>query len=99
MIFETEVAVLELVNEVCNSALGITKLSPHAAADCRKAVNETCGVDIAAFLKRNENVGKSTKMLVDIMKNSNSSCLREHFGVPIYLNTHFSTSSWNLPDS
>lgn len=97
--FHTEVAVLELVNEVCNSALGIEKLSPESAIECRKAVNETCGVDIVTFLKKDENVGKTTKMLVEAMKNTNSSCLREHFGVPIYsLSPHMPINSWTLQD-
>ncbi|XP_038211092.1 uncharacterized protein LOC119831701 isoform X5 [Zerene cesonia] len=100
VIFQTEVAVLELVNEVCNSALGVSKLSPQSAVECRKAVNESCGVDIAAFLKRDENVGKSTKKLVEALKNTNSSCLREHFGVPIYsLSPHSPVNSWTLQDS
>ncbi|XP_072942777.1 uncharacterized protein RIC-3 isoform X7 [Epargyreus clarus] len=100
VIFETDVAVLELVNEVCSSAMGVGKLSPHSAAECRKAVNETCGVDIAVFLKRNENVGKTTKMLVETMQNSNSSCLREHFGVPVYsLGPHLASKSWDIKDT
>ncbi|XP_047517114.1 uncharacterized protein LOC125057451 isoform X12 [Pieris napi] len=100
VIFQTDVAVLELVNEVCNSALGVEKMSPQSAIECRKAVNESCGVDIATFLKKGENVGKSTKMLVQAMKNTNSSCLREHFGVPIYsLSPHSPANSWTLQDS
>ncbi|XP_045525318.1 uncharacterized protein LOC123714814 isoform X3 [Pieris brassicae] len=100
VIFQTDVAVLELVNEVCNSALGVEKLTPQSAIECRKAVNESCGVDIAIFLKKGENVGKSTKMLVQAMKNTNSSCLREHFGVPIYsLSPHSPANSWTLQDS
>ncbi|CAG4989546.1 unnamed protein product [Colias eurytheme] len=100
VIFQTDVAILELVNEVCNSALGVSKPTPQSAAECRKAVNESCGVDIAAFLKRDENVGKSTKKLVEALKNTNSSCLREHFGVPIYsLSPHSPVNSWTLQDS
>ncbi|XP_013162904.1 PREDICTED: FK506-binding protein 5 isoform X1 [Papilio xuthus] len=100
VMFETEVAVLELVNEVCGSAVGVGgKLSPYAAAECRKAVNETCGLDIAAFLKRSDNVGKTTKMLLETMKSSNSSCLKEHFGVQLYLNTHTALNSWSQQDT
>ncbi|XP_022125244.2 J domain-containing protein DDB_G0295729 isoform X4 [Pieris rapae] len=100
VIFQTDVAVLELVNEVCNSALGVEKMSPQSAIECRKAVNETCGVDIATFLRKDENVGKTTKMLVQAMKNTNSSCLREHFGVPVYsLSSHSPANSWTLQDS
>lgn len=100
IIFETEVAILELINAVCNSVVdGDVKLSPYAAAECRKSVNETCGVDIAAFLKRSDNVGKTTKMLLDTMKSSNSSCLKEHFGVPIWsVGTHQALNSWTLQD-
>lgn len=98
--FETEVAVLELVNEVCSSAVGVGgKLSPYTAVECRKAVNETCGLDIAAFLKRSDNVGKTTKMLLETMKSSNSSCLKEHFGVQLYLNAHQGMNSWTKQDS
>ncbi|XP_041984835.1 uncharacterized protein LOC121737276 isoform X3 [Aricia agestis] len=98
VIFEPEVAVLELVNELCSSAIG--KMTPQAAIECRKAVNDTCGVDIAALVKQKENVGKTMKMLVETMKNSNSSCLRNNFGVPIYsLSTHFASNSWSLPDT
>ncbi|KAH9635946.1 hypothetical protein HF086_017437, partial [Spodoptera exigua] len=100
VLFETDMAVLELINEVCSSAVQAHgKLSPHAAAECRKAVNETCGVDLAAFLKRNENVGKTSKALIETMKNSNSSCLKEHFGVPVWnLGVHISQNSWTLQD-
>ncbi|CAG9564311.1 unnamed protein product [Danaus chrysippus] len=92
VIFETEVAILELVNEVCNPVLGDRIQS---AAECLKAVNDTCGLDIAAFVKRSDNVGKTTKMLVENLKNSNSSCLRTNFGVPVYsLSTHFAVNSW-----
>ncbi|CAK1584051.1 unnamed protein product [Parnassius mnemosyne] len=101
VMFETEVAVLELINEVCASAIGVGgKLSPYSAAECRRAVNETCGVDIVAFLKRSDNVGKTTKILLDTMKNSNSSCLKEHFGVQLYtLNTHPALNSWTYQDT
>ncbi|XP_013137289.1 PREDICTED: uncharacterized protein LOC106102381 isoform X2 [Papilio polytes] len=100
VMFETEVAVLELVNEVCSSAVGVGgKLSPYAAGECRKAVNETCGLDIAAFLKRSDNVGKTTKMLLETMKSSNSSCLKEHFGVQLYLNAHQGMNSWTKQDT
>lgn len=101
VLFENEMAVLELINEVCSSAVQVRgTLSPHAAAECRKAVNETCGVDLAAFLKRNENVGKTSKALIETMKNSNSSCLKEHFGVPVWsLGVHVSQNSWTLQDS
>ncbi|CAK1550241.1 unnamed protein product [Leptosia nina] len=99
VIFQSEVAVLELVNELCNSALGV-QFSSQSAVECRKAVNESCGVDIAAFLKNDENVGKSTKMLVEAMKNTNSSCLRQQFGVPIYsLSVHSPFNTWMLKDS
>ncbi|XP_037295147.1 probable serine/threonine-protein kinase kinX isoform X8 [Manduca sexta] len=101
VMFETELAVLELINEVCSSAVHVDgKLSPYAAAECRKAVNETCGVDIAAFLKRTENIGKTSKKLVETMKNSNSSCLKEHFGVPVWsLAPHQAFNSWTLQDT
>ncbi|XP_050352604.1 uncharacterized protein LOC126774962 isoform X4 [Nymphalis io] len=100
VLFEREVAVLELLNEVCSSALGKEKFTPQSAAECRKAVNATCGLDIAAFVKRNESVGKTTKMLMESMKKSNSSCLKQHFGVPIYsLSTHFATNSWTKQDT
>ena len=94
-------AVLELINEVCSSAVQADgKLNPYAAAECRKAVNETCGVDLAAFLKRNENVGKTSKMLAETIKSSNSSCLKEHFGVPVWnLGVHISLNSWTQQDS
>lgn len=94
-------AVLELLNEVCNSVVHEDgKLSPYAAAECRKAVNETCGVDIAAFLKRDENVGRSTKKLVNMMKSSNSSCLKEHFGVPQWsISSHMALNSWTQQES
>lgn len=97
VIFEQEVAVLELVNEVCNPVLGDRIQS---AAECLKAVNDTCGLDMAAFVKRSENVGKTTKMLVENLKNSNSSCLRTNFGVPVYsLSTHFAVNSWQEKES
>ncbi|XP_028178141.1 serine/arginine repetitive matrix protein 1 isoform X3 [Ostrinia furnacalis] len=101
VMFASEVAVLELINEVCNSVVHAdVKISPYAAAECRKAVNETCGVDIAAFLKRDENVGKTSKNLVNIMKSSNSSCLKEHFGMPQWsLNAHTALNSWTIPDT
>lgn len=93
--------VLELINEVCSSAVQADgKLNPYAAAECRKAVNDTCGLDLAAFLKRSENVGKTSKMLVETMKNSNSSCLKEHFGVPVWsLGVHPAQNSWTQQDS
>lgn len=100
--FGTELAVLELINEVCSSAVHLHsgKLSANAAAECRKAVNETCGVDIVAFLKRSDNIGKSSKSLVETMKNSNSSCLKENFGVPVMnLGPHIALNSWTLQDS
>lgn len=100
VIFEREMAVLELLNEVCSSALGKGNFTLKTASECRKAVNDTCGVDIAAFVKRNENVGKTTKTLMETMKNSNSSCLKQHFGVGMYsLSTHLGPSSWNPLDS
>ncbi|KAL0870147.1 hypothetical protein ABMA27_006300 [Loxostege sticticalis] len=101
VMFEAEVAILELINEVCNTAVHADgKLSPYAAAECRKAVNETCGVDIAAFLKRDENVGKTSKKLVNMMKSSNSSCLKEHFGVPQWsLTVHPAMNSWTVQDT
>ncbi|XP_061720762.1 neurofilament heavy polypeptide isoform X3 [Cydia pomonella] len=100
VIFESEMAVLELVNEVCSSAVGKDGLlSAYAAAECRKTVNETCGLDIAAFLKRTDNVGKSTKVLLNTMKESNSSCLKEHFGVPVWsLGAHPALNSWAIQD-
>ncbi|XP_063366589.1 uncharacterized protein LOC134655059 isoform X2 [Cydia amplana] len=100
VIFESEMAVLELVNEVCSSAVGKDGLlSPYAAAECRKTVNETCGLDIAAFLKRTDNVGKSTKVLLNTMKDSNSSCLKEHFGVPVWsLGAHTALNFWAIQD-
>ncbi|XP_047997005.1 proline-, glutamic acid- and leucine-rich protein 1 isoform X3 [Leguminivora glycinivorella] len=100
VIFESEMAVLELVNEVCSSAVGKDGLlSPYAAAECRRTVNETCGLDIAAFLKRTDNVGKSTKVLLNTMKESNSSCLKEHFGVPVWsLGAHTALNSWAIQD-
>ncbi|XP_068620119.1 probable inactive protein kinase DDB_G0270444 isoform X2 [Battus philenor] len=101
VMFETEIAVLELVNEVCSSAIGVGgKLSPNLAIECRKAVNQTCGLDIAAFLKRSENVGKTTKMLIETMKNSNGSCLKEHFGVQLSsLSNHPALNSWTFEDT
>ncbi|KOB70122.1 Uncharacterized protein OBRU01_15793 [Operophtera brumata] len=101
VMFGTELAVLELINEVCSSTLHINgKINPHAAADCRKAVNDTCGVDIAAFLKRTDNVGKTSKILVQTMQSSNSSCLKEHFGVPVTsLGPHMAYNSWTFQDS
>ncbi|XP_059046728.1 titin isoform X3 [Achroia grisella] len=101
VIFEAHMAVLELINEVCSSVISKDgKLSPHDAAECRKSVNETCGVDIVAFLKRNENVGKTTKMLLETLKSSNSSCLKEHFGVPAWsVSTHTALNSWTLQDT
>ncbi|KAM3959461.1 LOW QUALITY PROTEIN: RIC3 acetylcholine receptor chaperone [Aphomia sociella] len=101
VLFEPQMAVLELINEVCSSVISNDgKLSPYAAAECRKSVNETCGVDIIAFLKRNENVGKTTKMILETMKSSNSSCLKEHFGVPSWsLSTHTALNSWTLQDT
>ncbi|XP_063626922.1 muscle M-line assembly protein unc-89 isoform X2 [Cydia splendana] len=100
VIFESEMAVLELVNEVCSSAVGQDGLlSAYAAAECRKTVNDTCGLDIAAFLKRTDNVGKSTKVLLNTMKESNSSCLKEHFGVPVWsLGAHTALNSWAIQD-
>lgn len=100
VLFQSEIAVLEVLNEICSSVVQSDgKLSPYAAAECRKSVNETCGVDIAAFLKRSENVGKTSKMLLDTMKASNSSCLKEHFGLTAFsLSTH-QTVSWILEDS
>ncbi|RVE43187.1 hypothetical protein evm_012175 [Chilo suppressalis] len=100
VMFEKEVALLELLNEVCGSVVHANgKLSPYAAAECRKTVNETCGVDIAAFIKRDENVGKTTKKLLEMMKTSNSSCLKEHFGVPEWsITNHVALNSWTLPD-
>ncbi|XP_063540672.1 neurofilament heavy polypeptide isoform X1 [Cydia strobilella] len=100
VIFESEMAVLELVNEVCSSAIGKDGLlSAYAAAECRKTVNETCGLDIAAFLKRTDNVGKSTKVLLNTMKESNSSCLKEHFGVPVWsLGAHTALNFWAIQD-
>lgn len=99
--FGSELAVLELINEVCSSAVHINgKINPYAASECRKAVNDTCGVDIAAFLKRSENVGKTSKLLVRTMQNSNSSCLKEHFGVPVMsLGPHLAYNSWTFQDS
>ncbi|KAJ8716979.1 hypothetical protein PYW08_005378 [Mythimna loreyi] len=101
VLFETDMVYLELINEVCSSALQSDwKLNPYAAAQCRKAVNETCGVDLAAFLKRDENVGKTSKMLAETIKNSNSSCLKEHFGVPVWnLGVHISQNSWTQQDT
>ncbi|KAJ0174342.1 hypothetical protein K1T71_010488 [Dendrolimus kikuchii] len=101
VMFGTELAVFELINEVCNSAIHTEgKLSPYAAAECRKAVNETCGLDIADFLKRSENVGKTSKLLVDTLKSSNSSCLKENFGVPVAsFSTHMPMKSWTLQDT
>ncbi|CAB3244297.1 unnamed protein product [Arctia plantaginis] len=100
VIFEKDMAVLQLINEICSSATHTDKISPYSASECRKAVNETCGLDIVAFLKHNENVGKSTKILVETMKNSNSSCLREHFGVPVWsLGPHLIQNSWTIPDT
>ncbi|CAG9795942.1 unnamed protein product [Diatraea saccharalis] len=101
VMFETEVALLELLNEVCSSVVHTDgKLSPYAAAECRKTVNETCGVDIAAFIKRDENVGKTTKKLLEMMKTSNSSCLKEHFGVPQWtISNHVALNSWTLQDT
>ncbi|XP_028032278.1 uncharacterized protein LOC114244603 isoform X2 [Bombyx mandarina] len=102
VMFGTELAVLELINEVCSSAVHLHsgKLSANAAAECRKAVNETCGVDIVAFLKRSDNIGKSSKSLVETMKNSNSSCLKENFGVPVMnLGPHIALNSWTLQDT
>lgn len=101
MIFDSEVAILEILNEVCSSIAHTDgKPSPYAAADCRRAVNDTCGVDIAAFLKRTDNVGKTAKVALDTMKASNSSCLKEHFGVPtLSLSIHPAMNSWILKDS
>lgn len=101
VIFEPHMAVLELINEVCSSVISKDgTLSPHGAAECRKFVNETCGVDIVAFLKRTENVGKTTKMLLETMKSSNSSCLKEHFGVPVWsVSTHTALNTWTLQDT
>ncbi|XP_026321073.1 probable inactive protein kinase DDB_G0270444 [Hyposmocoma kahamanoa] len=101
MIFDTEVAILEILNEICSSIANTDgKLSPYAAADCRRAVNDTCGVDIAAFLKRTDNVGKTAKVALDTMKASNSSCLKEHFGVPtLSLSIHPAMNSWILKDT
>ncbi|XP_075981096.1 RIC3 acetylcholine receptor chaperone isoform X3 [Anticarsia gemmatalis] len=100
VIFEKDMAILELINEVCNSYTHTDKLSPYSAAECRKAVNETCGLDIAAFMKRSDNVGKTSRMLAETMKNSNSSCLREHFGVPVYsLGPHVIQNSWTQQDT
>ncbi|KAJ8717603.1 hypothetical protein PYW07_005533 [Mythimna separata] len=101
VLFETDMVYLELINEVCSSAVQSDgKLNPYAAAQCRKAVNETCGVDLAAFLKRDENVGKTSKMLAETIKNSNSSCLKEHFGVPVWnLGVHISQNSWTQQDT
>ncbi|CAH2041989.1 unnamed protein product, partial [Iphiclides podalirius] len=101
VMFEKEVAVLELINEVCSSVVGVGgKLSPYSAAECRRAVNETCGVDIAAFLKRSENVGKTTRMLIETMKSTNSSCIKEHFGVQLTsLNVHPALNSWTQQDT
>lgn len=40
-------------------------------------------------------MGKSTKNILDMMKSSNSSCLKEHFGVPTWsLNNHVVYNSW-----
>ncbi|XP_060805436.1 proline-, glutamic acid- and leucine-rich protein 1 isoform X2 [Amyelois transitella] len=100
VLFESEVAVLEIINEVCNNIVNGDIKSPYAAYECRKYVNETCGLDIAVFLKRSENVGKTTKMLLDTMKNSNSSCLKEHFGVSVMsLSSHQAYNSWTIPDT
>ncbi|KAL4706044.1 hypothetical protein ACJJTC_005179 [Scirpophaga incertulas] len=101
VLFDSEIVFLELINEVCSSVSPFDgKLSPYAAAECRRTVNETCGVDIAAFLKRDENVGKTTKKLLETMRNSNGSCLKEHFGVPGWgISSHHALNSWTLKDT
>ncbi|GBP63393.1 hypothetical protein EVAR_56504_1 [Eumeta japonica] len=96
VLFETEVSVLELLSEVCSSAIGPDgKLSLYAAAECRRSVNSTCGVDIAQFLKRDNNVRKTSKAFMEMLQSSNSSCLQEHFGVPVWsLSKHTVLNSW-----
>ncbi|KAJ2948801.1 hypothetical protein O0L34_g8059 [Tuta absoluta] len=100
VLYESEIAILDILNEVCSAAVQSDgKLSPYAAAECRRTVNETCGLDIAAFLKKSDNVGKNTKVLIEKMKASNSSCLKEHFGVPTFsLGQHIVYNSWILEE-
>ncbi|CAG9127555.1 unnamed protein product [Plutella xylostella] len=100
VLFASEMAVLELVTEVCNSAVGTDgRRSVYAVNECRKSLNDTCGVDIAAFLKRKDNVGKSTKVLLESLQSSNSSCLRENFGVNVWsVSPHVAVNSWQMSE-
>lgn len=50
--------------------------------NCRKEVNETCGIDLSDVLQERFRLGKNVKQILDEIRSLNGSlCLKYNFGV------------------
>ncbi|XP_066255452.1 calponin homology domain-containing protein DDB_G0272472 isoform X2 [Euwallacea similis] len=86
VISEVDVDTIKIMSELCRSIIdrgGNKELkSKEIVAQCRKAVLETCGIDISAALHDRISLGHSTKQILEEVRSLNGTmCLQYHFGV------------------
>ncbi|XP_066143826.1 uro-adherence factor A-like isoform X2 [Euwallacea fornicatus] len=86
VISEMDVDTIKIMSELCRSIIdrgGNNELKgKEIVAQCRKAVLETCGIDISAALHDRISLGHSTKQILEEVRSLNGTmCLQYHFGV------------------
>lgn len=74
------------MSELCSTIIESKGAKPPTGNEivqqCRRAVLETCGIDIAAALQDRVSLGHSTKQILEEVRSLNGSlCLKYHFGV------------------
>lgn len=74
------------MSELCSTIIESKGTKPLTGKEiikqCRQAVLEACGIDIAAALQDRVSLGHSTKQILEEVRSLNGSlCLKYHFGV------------------
>ncbi|XP_076268942.1 uncharacterized protein LOC143201646 isoform X2 [Rhynchophorus ferrugineus] len=87
VISDLDLDTIKIMSELCSTiiegkAAAKGPGSQDLVAQCRKAVLETCGIDISAVLQERVSLGHSTKQILEEVRSLNGSlCLKYNFGV------------------
>ncbi|XP_060515857.1 interaptin isoform X2 [Cylas formicarius] len=85
VIYDTDLNTIRIMSELCKSIINAKAEPPTSQAivrQCRKAVLESCGIDISAVLQEKVGLGHSVKQILEEVRSLNGSlCLKHHFGV------------------
>ncbi|KAF7273664.1 hypothetical protein GWI33_013611 [Rhynchophorus ferrugineus] len=87
VISDLDLDTIKIMSELCSTIIESKAAAKGAGsqdlvAQCRKAVLETCGIDISAVLQERVSLGHSTRQILEEARSLNGSlCLKYNFGV------------------